>query len=206
MMNKENLVTITTNSINESQKNEVAKMYYQAFSKKFSSLWIFTKDEKEAINVLVKSIRYENGIYVLEDHKVLGFAGLEKGDGYFAPLNYKSFSDTFNLFGASWRYVAYKIYRIFHGKIKGEVIHIDPIVVSSHVRGKGIGTRILKRIFQMAKELKKNKIVLEVVDTNQEAKKLYKRIGFKVVKEAKFSLLTRNAGFDKVFQMEKLLD
>lgn len=195
-----------TNSIHEVQKIEVAKMYYHAFIKKFSSLWLFAKNEAQAVTVLRQSLRYENGLYVLSNNRVLGFVGLEKGDSFFAPLKYSAFLEAFGFLSATWRYVAYGIYRLFHGDIKNDAVHIDPIVVSSDARGMGIGTKLFEAAFELTKRLNRKKVILEVVDTNPKAKKLYERLGFQVVKEENTALLTKNAGFEKVFHMEKILN
>lgn len=192
-----------TNTLNDIQKREVASLYYKAFPKKFHALWIFTKTETQAVAILYKSLRYKKGIYVLKEDKVLGFIGLEKGDGYFAPLDYASFREAFHMPGASWRYLAYGIYRLFHGKTEADAIHIDPIVVSQQARGKGIGSRLLETTFRYGKALGKNKVILEVVDTNPMAKKLYERLGFRVVKEENISCLSRRTGFNKVYHMIK---
>lgn len=192
-----------TNTLNEKQKREVARLYYQAFPKKFSSLWLFTKNESQAVRVLAKSLRYKSGLYALSEDTVLGFIGLEKGNGFYAPLRYSSFREAFNIFSAGWRYAAYCIYRLFHGDMGSRTIHIDPIVVARHTRGMGIGSGLLKATFEYAKKLGKRKVVLEVVDTNPMARRLYEKHGFRVVKAEHLSLLTRRAGFDKLYHMVK---
>ncbi|MNW44917.1 Acetyltransferase (GNAT) family protein [compost metagenome] len=202
-MSAENI--IITNKIKEEQKHEVAKLYFQAFLKKFIYLWVLTCNEEKATIVLRRSIQYEKGLYAINNNKLVGFVGLEKGDGYFAPLTFSSFSEAFGFIGATWRFTAYGIYRLFHGGMKKDVVHIDPIVVSSEARGLGIGTKLLDAVFEYSKRLNKNRVVLEVVDTNPKAKKLYERMGFQVVNEENISFLTQRAGFKYIINMEKVL-
>ncbi len=196
---------IITNIIKEEHKKEVARLYFQAFLLKFNYLWLFTKSEEKAIIVLRKSIPYKEGLYAVSDNKVLGFVGLEKGTDFYTALSFEGFTEAFGLFGAVWRYLAYGIFRLFHGRAKEGTIHIDPIVVSDEARGMGIGTKLLEAVFDMAKRMKKKKVVLEVVDTNPMAKKLYERVGFRVVRIEDVAFFTRRAGFDKIFHMEKLI-
>lgn len=201
---KENITLVR--SINEAQKCQVAKMYYQAFAKKFSTIWLFADNEEEATKVLINSINYENGLYALCDEEVMGFVGLETGDSFYTQLTYSAFLSAFNFFDATWRVTAYGLYRIFHGEIRNDAVHIDPIVVSSKARGLGIGSKLLDGTYELTRSLNKHKVILEVVDTNPDAKKLYERHGFHVVKEENLSILTKEAGFSIVYYMEKRLE
>lgn len=192
--------------LDEVQKREVARLYYQAFALKFSALWIFTREEKEVVEVLCSSLRYDNGLYALCEGRVIGFIGLEKGDGFFAALNYASLRQTFGIFGGVWRYAAYGVYRLFHSGISKDTIHIDPLVVSGEARGLGIGTRLLEAAFTWSRQANRSKVLLEVVDTNPLAKKLYERVGFRTFKVENTRLFSSQAGFHKVLHMEKMLN
>lgn len=194
-----------TQIINKSQKMEIAKIYYRAFVKKFSALWLFVNKEDQAIPILYESINYKNGLYAVLDSKVIGFVGLETGKRFFTQLRFSVLLNSMNIFSASWRYLAYRFYRLFHGKTKEDAVHIDPIVVSEEARGLGVGTRLLEATAEYARMLKKSKVVLEVVDTNPRAKKLYEKMGFKVVRVDNTSILTNTAGFKKLYHMEKTI-
>lgn len=197
-----NSLTIT-NSLTPSQKKETARLFFKAFPKKFHTLWVFTKDEKRAVKVLSRSIRFKSGFYALSGDRVLGFIGLEKGTGYYAPISFQSLRSAFSGFSSLWRYLAYFVMRLIHGETDPDVIHIDPLVVSEQARGLGIGSSLLNKTFEYAKFSGKKKVILEVVDTNPLAKKLYERMGFRVVKEENLSLFTKRAGFQIFYHMEK---
>jgi ribosomal protein S18 acetylase RimI-like enzyme len=192
-------------NINEVQKSEVVRMYYQAFPKKFNYLWLFIKDEKKVNVVLHDCIKFEDGIYAVLDGKVVGFVGLETDMGFYTQLKLSAFLKAFPIVSAIWRYVAYGIYRLFHGKTGNNAVHIDPLVVDTKARGLGVGTTLLEVVFDYAKKMNKKKVILEVVDTNLRAKKLYERMGFQVVKIENTMFLTSRAGFQKVFHMEKTI-
>ncbi|MFD1905046.1 GNAT family N-acetyltransferase [Paenibacillus rhizoplanae] len=104
-----------------------------------------------------------------------------------------------------WRYAAYGVYRLFHSGISKDTIHIDPLVVSGEARGLGIGTRLLEAAFTWSRQANRSKVLLEVVDTNPLAKKLYERVGFRTFKVENTRLFSSQAGFHKVLHMEKML-
>ena len=81
--------------LDEEQKREVARLYYQAFTLKFSGLWIFSRKEHDIVEVLSRCLRYENALYAVYEGKVVGFTGLETGDGFFMALSYRALRKTF---------------------------------------------------------------------------------------------------------------
>jgi ribosomal protein S18 acetylase RimI-like enzyme len=194
------------NRLDEAQKLEVARLFYQGFTLKFNALWLFTRNEQQAVEVLCRSLRYDDGLYAVREGRVMGFIGLEKGHGFFATMGYEALRHTFGIAGGAWRYAAYGIFRMFHSGVPKDSIHIDPLVVSSEARGLGIGTRLLEAAFALTRQANRSKMLLEVVDTNPQAKKLYERLGFRTFKVQNTRLFTEQAGFAKVLHMEKLLD
>ena len=196
---------IITHTLNQKQKNQVSSLYFQAFPAKFSAIWVFTKDEEKAVSLLTQSINFSSGLYAISNKKVLGFIGLETGNNYYTNFKLKAFTHTFGIIQGTLRHIGYHIYRIFHGKTPNNSLHIDPIAVSSEARGMGIGTKLFKATFKYAQILKKESIILEVVDTNPRAQNLYEKLGFTVKREENTRLLTKRANFEKVIHMEKRL-
>lgn len=199
----ENLEIKVINQLSEDQKKQVARMYYNAFVPKFTTLWMFSANVEEAEKVLERSIEYNSGFYAIDENDdVLGFVGVENGEQYFTSLSYRAFRAAYSVFGSLWRSAAYRIYRMFHGGNGRKVLHIDPIVVSEKATGRGIGSKLLDVVLSEAKKIGLPKVILEVVDTNQKAKKLYERLGFRVYKTENLGVLTESAGFSKVYCME----
>lgn len=192
-------------SISEDQKIAVAKLFYSAFEKKFSTLWLFAKNETQAVAVLRECINYKKGLYAVSENNILGFIGLETGDGLFVNFKFSTLSKVFGFFGATWRFIAYGIYRLLHNSRIEHEVHIDPIVVSSKARGMGVGTQLLNATIDYARSIKRKGVFLEVVDTNPQAQKLYERVGFVVVDVEDTSLFTSDSGFSKVIHMKKML-
>lgn len=70
------------------------------------------------------------------------------------------------------------------GTISGEhesgVVHIGAIIVAAEKRGKGIGTLLMKRAEEFAKEYKAHKIYLSTGKT-WKARKFYEGLGYKKI-------------------------
>ncbi|MBM7614499.1 GNAT family N-acetyltransferase [Alkaliphilus hydrothermalis] len=128
---------------------------------------------------------------------------MEDAEGRFVNIDFDTLKAGFG--GASWRIIAYMIYKVFHNKIKYNEIHIDPLIVDSKAQGNGIGTKLLNEAFSYTKTGKRDKVSLSVVNTNTDAKKLYERVGFKVIQTVYTGYFTHSAGFDTVYYMEKQL-
>ncbi len=75
----------------------------------------------------------------------------------------------------------------FEHKVEDDELHIHGIVVSSKYRSMGLGSKLFDEVEKFAKKQKLKKITLEVLDSNIRAHTLYKRLGFKIVKQVEFS-------------------
>lgn len=60
-------------------------------------------------------------------------------------------------------------------------IEIESIIVKSSYQRQGIGTLLLKYVFNFSKENKINNVFLEVRKSNLAAISLYKKMGFKII-------------------------
>ncbi|MBI2662499.1 GNAT family N-acetyltransferase [Candidatus Woesearchaeota archaeon] len=73
-------------------------------------------------------------------------------------------------------------------KNKSDHYYIDNVQISPSMKGKGIGTHILKLIEKQVLKTKTKVIKLEVFKDNP-AKKLYERFNYKLIKDKKTSIL-----------------
>jgi len=194
-----------TSDLNSKQKKEALEIFWDAFSKKISYFWLFEKNRKKAIECLYDITNFNRGIYVLnKDQKVLGVLGLEWNKN--KQFNFKTniLKKYYGLFGSLWRVLCYKLFSPtpYNGD---DELYLHSIVVSSETRGMGVGTILLKEIENFALKNNFKKIVLEVIDTNPRAKKLYESSGYKDIKVENTGSLTKKMGFSKVFIMRKNL-
>lgn len=59
-------------------------------------------------------------------------------------------------------------------------IHINNLAIRPALRGQGIGTQLIRRVFDEAKRLGARRATLEVRRSNEAARRLYERVGFRV--------------------------
>ena len=77
--------------------------------------------------------------------------------------------------------VGYLEYSLIYDRIE-----IDNIMVKEEYRGKGIGTKLMAHLVSLAIELRVDNITLEVRVSNEVARNLYKKFGFKEVAIRKY--------------------
>ncbi|AXG68523.1 putative phosphinothricin acetyltransferase YwnH [Kordia sp. SMS9] len=66
---------------------------------------------------------------------------------------------------------------------KGEVLHLEDLIVSEKARGKGIGGNLLREVIKFGNELGVKRISWEVLDWNTPAIDFYEHIGANVMRD-----------------------
>jgi len=66
---------------------------------------------------------------------------------------------------------------------KGEVIHLEDLIVSQKLRGKGMGTLLLDEVVKYGKEKGVKRISWDVLDWNESAIKFYEQKGANVMRD-----------------------
>ena len=186
---------ILKNKVNGKQLSEAVEIFYEAFERKIKPL---IKSKETACEIYKKSINSDRVIYALLDDKVVGIAGLHYNNKNFMNNKYHYFREHFNPVKS---FLIYTIYKWFSPQIKENELRIDTLAVKSTYRGMGIGSRLMKEVFSIAKNKGFDEVILEVVNTNPEAKRLYERTGFTVKKIVKYYFLTMSAGFTSEYIM-----
>ena len=64
----------------------------------------------------------------------------------------------------------------------GKTLYLDDLYVKEAWRGNGLGTRLMDKMFEVAKAAKCNRFRLQVLNWNESAIKLYEKSGFTVDK------------------------
>lgn len=191
-----------TQIINETQKDEILEILYNAFEKKLSNLELKPKSKEQGIRILKKSANYEQGLYLIYKFKIIGGVGMNYREKRFYYFQWKILKEEFGFFGALWRSIVQK-FSVDH--LKDTELYIGSIAVTEHYRGKGFGTYLLNAVKDFAKKNGFEYIILDVVDTNPRAYELYKRYGYEVIKKRRFGFITRSAGFSFTYKMRYLV-
>jgi GNAT superfamily N-acetyltransferase len=66
---------------------------------------------------------------------------------------------------------------------KGQVLHLEDLIVSAKSRGKGLGTQLLDAVVKHAKHLGVKRVSWEVIDWNEPAIKFYESKGANVMRD-----------------------
>src|SRR5215470_3722105 len=82
-----------------------------------------------------------------------------------------------------WAFVAevngiiqgFALYYIRYSTWKGQAMYLEDIIVTTEMRGKGIGKLLFERLIEEAKEKKFNRIIWQVLDWNESAINFYKK-------------------------------
>ena len=65
----------------------------------------------------------------------------------------------------------------------GPVIHLEDLIVTQSMRGKGLGSKLLERVVHFGKEKGVRRISWEVLDWNEPAIKFYENKGARVLRD-----------------------
>jgi ribosomal protein S18 acetylase RimI-like enzyme len=142
-------------------------------------------------------------IVALSQGRPVGVAGLQYDGRNFINPQRAEFVRQFGALSGTARFVMFKLFAQAYYQ---EDMYIDILAVSPDMRGKGVGTRLLEAVFQIAREKKFKSVSLEVVDTNPGARRLYERLGFVARRTYPYPYLRGIAGFSASIKMIKPLD
>jgi ribosomal protein S18 acetylase RimI-like enzyme len=73
--------------------------------------------------------------------------------------------------------IAFALYYIRYSTWKGQVMYLEDILVTESLRGKGVGTMLMDRLIEEAREKGFKRISWQVLDWNEPAIAFYKKYG-----------------------------
>jgi len=181
----------------DQMRDSAAKLYDAAFGPKLS---IAIPDPAKRIAILSQGIQPNFSFAALHKGQVVGLAGFKTSQGSFTGgITIGLLMETLGRMGALRAII---ILGLFERKLARGQLLMDGIAVSPEMRGSGIGTNLLQRLIQFARDEGYHAIRLDVIDTNPAARRLYQRIGFVPVETVRFTYLKWLLGFEAATQME----
>ncbi len=165
--------------LSEEYKSEVTRLLWEAFEDIFMPI---LKDKTKAIDLLNLSYNPEDCFLAIEDNKLLGVLAFQTKKSTFLSITMSNLVKIYGIVKGIFK--AFTL-SILDYECKSDEFYIDAIAVTEDSRGKKVGTKLLNYAFQFAVEQGFNSVSLQVVETNLKAKKLYERLGFRVVKNLK---------------------
>lgn len=174
----------------------IAKVMQEAFWQK--TKWFFKNVSKEeSAQLMEKIITYNLGFYYKEGDQVIAAALLSE-----AGKPHMDIGPEVRARIGFWRSWLFKVTFAATPRHK-DILCLQMLAVDSNARGKGIGRKMLIHLEEFARTNGYKEIVLDVVDNNSGAKKLYELEGFLVSRHIYTRLVTRGMGFDGIFIMKK---
>lgn len=134
----------------------------------------------DAIPLFERFIKQKNNIYSFENTLVCLKSGVIVGsitayDGAQVEILRQPFLDYIQLH--------YKFDTTFEKETEAGEFYLDTVSVAPNQQGQGIGAMLIQAMAERAKTLGHQRIALLVDKTNPQAKRLYQRLGFKVLGE-----------------------
>lgn len=169
---------------------QAARLYWEAFGGKLGR--VLGPDDR-ALRFFERVIRGDLCFSAVGDGgELIGIAGYKTPAGSFA--------------GGTWEDLT-QVYGRIGGRLRGSVLWalgrdvdndrflIDGICVASAHRGKGVGSMLLRALYQEAAERGYGSVRLDVVQDNFRARALYERQGFRAVRTDRLGVLRFLFGF-----------
>ena len=187
--------------IPESYRYQAAQLYDQAFGEKFA---LAIPDKDRRIRVLSDSLILSFAVAAISNAELVGLAGFQTRQGSLTNgMKLKKSNEHLGLWG---RLRASVIFSLYSRKPGPNELLMDGIAVADGMRGRGIGSRLLKALKMYAQDHSYGQIRLDVIDTNPRARKLYERRGFQATRTEHFGYLRWLLGFGSattmIFKME----
>ncbi|MCU0497783.1 MAG: GNAT family N-acetyltransferase [Anaerolineae bacterium] len=176
--------------------SQAATLFYEAFGRKLNPI---LGNDQRAIAIIQAGLDPNCCISAYEGDHLLGVAGFCHDSSQLVTIRIHSLIQHFGLIRGVWRF---GLSFLGHRRpVPGELL-MDGIAVSRAARGRGIGTQLLDRLYQFAREHGYQSIRLDVIDTNPDARRLYERVGFVATKTQEYPYL-KSLGFTAVTTMRR---
>jgi GNAT superfamily N-acetyltransferase len=185
----------------ESQRLEAARLYLEAFRTKLAP--VLGPDEI-GLRLLAEAFDPGRAIVALRDERLVGVLGLNHGGRRFANLRpVRLVREYGRINGWARALLAAMLER---EDSAGQLL-LDGIAVDRDARGGGVGTLLLMEVSAYAVRRGFRSVRLDVVNTNEQARRLYQRLGFSATRTTRV-LWPLNAllGFSAVTTMVKTLE
>ena len=169
-------------TLNEEQKLQAVDIYLEGFG----HMMTFSKDKTTLRKLFFEILHPSLFKCYVEQEQVLGIMGLATNE--LRPLNF-NINICRDLFGnIKGKILSKQMNAIFQAPVvtNRNELYIDVLATAGTARGKGVATTLLQYAFGLAEY---DRCFIEVFSKNEPALRLYKKVGFSIYKEEKFSLL-----------------
>ncbi len=186
-----------TRGFAEELRSEAASLFDAAFGPKLS---IAIPDPEHRMQILKDALDPSHAFVATSKGRIVGIAGFKTMAGALTSgISPRLLRARLGV----WRSMrAITVLALFQRGLRPGQLLMDGISVSPEARGGGIGTKLLDRIKHFAEEEGYRTVRLDVIDTNQAARRLYERQGFVATATSRFGYLRWLLGFSAATTLE----
>ncbi|MEL6106179.1 MAG: GNAT family N-acetyltransferase [Planctomycetota bacterium] len=176
--------------IPEHFRSDAANLFEQAFAAKFS---VAVPSASKRMALVRKGLHLTHSFAAISNDRLVGLVGYQTDAGSFTGgITYQNLLDQLGLLGG---HRAALIFHLYERSMEPHVLLLDGIAVDVAMRGQGIGTQLLDAVAKFAVEQRFKSIRLDVIDTNDGARRLYERNQFIATRTETFGYLRWLLGF-----------
>jgi ribosomal protein S18 acetylase RimI-like enzyme len=186
-----------TRGFAEELRSEAASLFDVAFGPKLA---VAIPNPELRMQVLLDALDPSHAFVATAKGRIVGIAGFKTTAGALTSgISPRLLRARLGV----WRSMrAVTILALFQRGLRPDQLLMDGISVSPEARGGGIGTKLLDRIKHFAEEEGYRTVRLDVIDTNQAARRLYERQGFVATATSRFGYLRWLLGFSAATTLE----
>lgn len=181
------------------QIDRAVDLYWQAFGQKLGKV---LQPEAKAKAFIARTIDPTHALCAVDETgAILGVAGFKTYQGALVGGTFRDLWKTYGL-SSLWRSV---VLSLLERDVENERFLMDGIFVAKAARGQGVGSALLRALYQLGREKGYKEIRLDVIDSNPRAKALYEREGFTALGTQKLGVLSHVFAFKSATTMVRSL-
>lgn len=181
----------------ELERDRVGDLYWEAFGKKLGVAFVNDATGAQATRA---AMRPDRVLVARLDGAVAGVCGFYADGSGAAAFTWKGLLEILPFWQAIWASLALSV--LARSERNG-VLVLDGICVDPTLRGSGIGSALLGKATDYARERRLTAVRLSVIDDNPRAEALYRRRGFKSAGSGTIGWLRHLYGFNSYRVMEQ---
>jgi ribosomal protein S18 acetylase RimI-like enzyme len=181
----------------EELRHQAAIVCYEGFR---SQMELLVGSQQKSIALLEHSMDAELALMALQKGQLVGLVGLQYENRPFFQFERSQFIKELGFLRGL---LVYLLFNLSATQIQSDEIFVNVIVVDAAMRGIGIGTSLMQAVFEIARQNQFHAVVLDVIDTNPDAQRLYERLGFEQVHIRKYGYLRNLIGSSSITTMRK---
>ncbi|MGO4741351.1 GNAT family N-acetyltransferase [Bosea sp. 2KB_26] len=171
-------------------------LYWQAFSRK---LLVPLGPAPQARGLLRRCIQPAQAFTAIAgDGQLIGIVTFKTDQEGGLAVTHDDLRKSYGPVGGIWRGL---LLNALDSSASVDEMMIESICVDESARGKGVGQALMAGVISFAREAGKRALTLDVVDSNEGARRLYQNLGFRPVERVSLGLLAPVFGFHRATRM-----